>query len=75
LFAALAQAFSEVEGPLLLVLDDLQWCDRETLEWLHYLLRADEKARLLVVGTVRPEEVDAQHALDTLLLNLRRAGQ
>jgi DNA-binding SARP family transcriptional activator len=75
LFEALAQVFAAVKAPLLLVLDDLQWCDRETLEWLHYLLRFDPKARLLVVGTVRSEEVDPQHALITLLLNLRSAGQ
>ena len=43
--------------PLLLVIDDLQWCDRETLEWLHFLLRFDPKKRLLVVGTVRLEEL------------------
>jgi DNA-binding SARP family transcriptional activator len=74
LFEALARAFVAA-APLLLVLDDLQWCDRETLEWLHYLLRFDPKAALLVAGTVRPEEVDAEHALTTLLLNLRSAGQ
>ena len=75
LFEALAQAFAAVKAPLLLVLDDLQWCDRETLEWLHYLLRFNPKACLLVAGTVRPEEVDPQHALTTLLLNLRSTGQ
>ena len=75
LFEALAQAFSAAKSPLLLVLDDLQWCDREMLEWLHYLLRFDPKARLLIVGTVRSEEVDPQHALTMLLLNLRSTGQ
>jgi predicted ATPase len=57
------------------VLDDLQWCERETLEWLQYLLRFDARARLLVVGTLRPEEVDEQHPLTTLLLNLRSNSQ
>jgi len=28
------------------LLDDLQWCDTETLAWLHYLLRFDPQARL-----------------------------
>lgn len=74
LFEALARAFVAA-APLLLVFDDLQWCDRETLEWLHYLLRFDPKAAFLVVGTVRPEEVDAEHALATLLLNLRSSDQ
>jgi hypothetical protein len=52
--------------PLLLVLDDLQWCDRETLEWLHYLLRFDPHQRLLVVGTARLGEIDAEHPLREL---------
>src|SRR5262249_39129578 len=38
---ALARALLLNRQPLLLVLDDLQWCERETLEWLYYLLRFD----------------------------------
>ena len=53
-FQALASAFLVADQPLLLVLDDLQWCDADTLEWLHFLLRFDRRARLLIVGTVRP---------------------
>lgn len=71
---ALARPFIAGEQPLLLVLDDLQWCDRETLEWLYYLLRFAKQARLLVVGTVRPEEIGTDHPLLTLLMNLRQDG-
>lgn len=71
----MARALLGAKPPLLLVIDDLQWVDPETVEWLHYLLRFDPKARLLLVGTVRLEEVDDQHALTALLLQLRRAGQ
>jgi predicted ATPase len=74
LFEALASAFLAVNPPLLLVMDDLQWCDPETLEWLHYLLHYDQQAKLLVVGTVRPEEVDDDHPLTILLHNLRRTS-
>ncbi|MEZ4863696.1 MAG: AAA family ATPase [Caldilineaceae bacterium] len=75
LFEALARASLANSQPLLLVLDDLQWCDRETLEWLHYLLRYAPQAPLLLVGTVRPEEVNHEHPLTALLLDLRRGGQ
>ena len=54
-FEALARAFTVRRGRLLLVLDDLQWCDAETLDWLHYLLDVADRP-LLVVGTVRSEE-------------------
>ncbi|MEZ4861425.1 MAG: AAA family ATPase [Caldilineaceae bacterium] len=83
LFDALTRAMLLAPSPLLLALDDLQWCDSETLEWLHFLLRTvDEQqaaertqARLLVVGTARAEEIDAQHPLTTLRLALQRTEQ
>jgi predicted ATPase len=56
-------------------MDALQWCDRGTLEWLHYLLRFDPQARLLVVGTCRPEEMGDDHPLASLLQALRHDGQ
>ena len=56
-FEALARAFTVKRGRLLLVLDDLQWCDADTLDWLHYLLDVADRP-LLVVGTVRSEEAD-----------------
>ncbi|MFQ6102464.1 MAG: ABC transporter substrate-binding protein [Anaerolineae bacterium] len=74
LFEALARAVLEGNQPLLLLIDDLQWCDRETLRWLHYLLRFDPQARLLIVGTLRPEETGADHPLASLLSALRRSG-
>ena len=62
-FEALARALLCARQPLLLLLDDLQWCDTETLEWLHYLLRFAPHARLLIIGTVRAEEVLPGHSL------------
>ncbi|TMD66131.1 MAG: 6-hydroxy-D-nicotine oxidase, partial [Chloroflexi bacterium] len=55
-FEALARAVLNARQPLLLLLDDLQWCDNESLEWLHYLLRFEPGAHLLLIGTVRAEE-------------------
>ena len=74
-FEALARTMLSASQPLLLVIDDLQWCDAETLTWLPYLLRFDPNARLLILGTLRPEEVDAQHPLAGLLLHLHNADQ
>jgi len=80
LFEALARAFTNDGQPKLLLIDDLQWCDGETLAWLRYLRRFTRNhnghphrpAPLLLLGTVRSEEIDADHPLTTLLLDLRR---
>lgn len=75
LFEALARAALAAGQPLLLVLEDVQWCDRDTLEWLHYLLRFDPKAPLLVVATLRAEEVGADHPVWALRAALEHKGQ
>ena len=50
LFAALNRAVLAVEPPLLLMVDDLQWCDQETLEWLHHLLPRGAGSSLAPAG-------------------------
>jgi DNA-binding SARP family transcriptional activator len=74
-FEALARAALLAPPPLLLLIDDLQWCDGETLEWLHFLSRFDPEARLLVLGTARSEELDPAQPLPALLRHLRSASQ
>jgi DNA-binding SARP family transcriptional activator len=75
LFESLARAVLGDRQPRLLLLNDLQWCDQETLEWLHYLLRYDPQAPLLLVGTMRLEEAPPDHPLATWLLALQQEGQ
>jgi hypothetical protein len=70
LFEALRRAVLDRMQPTLLLLDDLQWVDADTLEWLHYLLRFAD-APLMVVGTVRAEEADANPACARLLTALK----
>ncbi len=75
LHEALARAVLGGGTPLLLRIEDLQWCSRDTLEWLHYLLRFQPHARLLVLGTCRREGVGDRHPLREVLAGLRRGGQ
>ena len=70
-FEALTKAFHVSYKPKLLFLDDLQWCDRETLEWLGYLINAGKGWHLLVIGTLRPVEGAANVTLQELLTDLR----
>ena len=71
-FEGLAHAVANTQNPTLLLIDDLQWCDQETLEWLHFLLRSVPQAPLLIVGTARSEDL-TQGALMQTLQHLRVA--
>ena len=64
------------ECPLVLVLEDLHWSDRATLEWLAYVARRPDPARLLILGTYRPVDVMVHaHPLRTVLTELQQHGQ
>jgi DNA-binding winged helix-turn-helix (wHTH) protein/predicted ATPase len=65
-----------VEQPLVLVLEDLHWSDGATLDWLAYVARRREVARLLVLGTYRPvEAIVRRHPVHTVTQELRLHGQ
>ncbi len=49
--------------PVVLLLDDLHWADRGTLGMLRHVARFAPQHRLLLLGTYRDVELDAQHPL------------
>jgi DNA-binding SARP family transcriptional activator len=71
LFDAAVRALLAGPGPVLLVADDLHAADGHTVQFLHYLLRAEPGAPLLVVATARLAETDADDPLRGLLAGLR----
>lgn len=74
-FEALAYTFLGPKRPLLLFLDDLQWCDTGTLAWLRFLLRWNPAAPLLLLLAMRSEEVPVNHPVTYLLKALDSANQ
>lgn len=71
LFNAVASALLSSDRPTLLIADDAQWCDEQSLQLVHYLVRANASSPVLVVATVRREEVDERHPLTDLMDALR----
>ncbi len=69
LFDAIARVVLSGDQSILLV-DDAQWSDLQSLRLLHYLLRFDPTAALLAVATVRREDLEGSHALHELLDSL-----
>ncbi|HSJ55810.1 MAG TPA: AAA family ATPase, partial [Anaerolineae bacterium] len=78
LFEAMALPF-ERQQRLLLLLDDIHWADRETIEWLSYLMhrpsRAEHPPTFLVVATARAEDLRHRQRLQVLVDELRHGYQ
>jgi DNA-binding SARP family transcriptional activator len=74
LFEAITRAIRR-STPALLVLDDANWSDDETLEWLHYLLRAEPPVPVTVLLSVRSEDLTTNPRIQALMLDMReRSG-
>jgi DNA-binding SARP family transcriptional activator len=63
-----------VGGPLLLALDDLQWCDEDTIDAVGFVLHTFPEAPVLVAATLRDHEVDPAHPAVRLVDELDRDG-
>jgi tetratricopeptide (TPR) repeat protein len=58
--AEAAELFATQRG-LVVVLEDLHWSDVSTLDWVTYMARRREPAKLLILGTYRPTETLINH--------------
>ena len=73
-YESLSAAFGNSRKPLLLYLDDMQWCDPDSFEWLNALLTSPASVGVLVLGTVRAEETGREHPFTGFLAGLRQSG-
>jgi hypothetical protein len=74
LFVAVVGLLNQIsnEQPVVLVLDDLQWADRGSLQLLHHLVSVEVPMRVLVLATYRDSELSHASALVEALGALRR---
>ena len=73
-FEGLARALIGAGRPMLLTLDNLQWCDRETLAFLTFCLGLDPAAQILVTGTLRDDSPDEDRELADWTVRMRATG-
>ncbi|GLR90842.1 signal transduction histidine kinase [Bradyrhizobium iriomotense] len=66
--------FARPEHPLALFLDDLQWLDAATLDFLEDLLTQPDVRHLMLIGAYRDNEVNSAHPLMRALEAIRKAG-
>src|SRR5258706_5777247 len=66
--------FARPEQPLVLFLDDLQWLDAATLDFLAHLAAASDVRHLLLIGAYRDNEVGPSHPLRRTLEAIGRTG-
>jgi predicted ATPase/signal transduction histidine kinase len=65
--------FARQEHPLALFLDDLQWLDAATLDFLEHLLTQPDVHHLMLIGAYRDNEVDPAHPLWRRLETIHQA--
>ncbi len=73
-FQGLTRALLATERPLLLVLEDLQWCDDETLDFLSFLAGARADAPVMLALTGRTGELADRRGYADWVRRMRAAG-
>ncbi|TAN67262.1 MAG: hypothetical protein EPN17_11435 [Methylobacter sp.] len=72
LFGCFLACLADVSHPLVLFIDDLQWCDTATFDFLQTIFaNREEHPYLFFIGAYRHNEVDAAHPLTKLIRNIK----
>lgn len=67
---AVDRAILATPTPLVLLLDDIQWTDSGTLEWIGHLMRSAARSPLLLIATMRTGAAPEDDPVTRLLLEL-----
>ena len=73
-FRRFVGVFARAEHPLALFVDDLQWLDAATLDFLEDLLTQPDVHHLMLIGAYRDNEIDSDHPLRRKLDSIRTGG-
>lgn len=62
-------------APLMLVIEDFQWADRSTRDFLAFLVRAARREPIALIVSYRSDELHRRHPLRPFVLELERSGR
>ena len=74
IFRGFIKAFADVEHPLAIFLDDLQWADLASLELIKNMLSEPDARHLFFICSYRDNEVDNTHPLMSMQEELEKSG-
>lgn len=73
LFGQFLSCLANADHPLILFIDDLQWCDSATFDFLQALfINPQEHSYLFFIGAYRHNEVDTAHPLTKLIRSIQQ---
>ncbi len=77
LFGCVVDLLARVSGefPVLVVLDDLHWADRGSVQLLRHVAVTDEAIRVGILGTFRDSDITTDHPLTDFLAALHRENR
>ncbi len=70
-FRDFIRVFAIKGHPLILFLDDLQWCDSSITDFLKYIITTIEAGSLLIIGSYRDNEITEEHPLMEMVDELK----
>ncbi|MHC4269809.1 MAG: AAA family ATPase [Planctomycetota bacterium] len=71
---AFVDVFTKREHPLVIFLDDLQWIDMASLNFLKILLINKNSKYLCLIGAYRDDDIDKTHPLNLSVNEIQREG-
>lgn len=74
-FGNFFKIFARKERPLVVFLDDFQWCDQSSIALIKYLLTLDDMENLMVVIGYRDNEIQEEHPLYHSLDELQKSDK
>ena len=73
IFQQFINVFTKKRHPLVLFFDDLQWADPASLKLIQLLVNQPESKYLLIIGSLREDEINDSHPLNLMLNEFKKS--